>query len=175
MLLFLAGCGDHQPLPPPGVGSTVAVHIWDPGANEPTVVVADRIRQEGLRIERMLLDQVRARVLWPNLDCSVSSPSGYWSTSTGLLTLIDPVHIAGTYQGHPMLGVATSASMARDGHTIVLEHLELWYQGDLLTAPIAELRQEQGLVAPRGLTRETLPEEMRAVFAALPDPMAIPR
>lgn len=176
LVLALAGCGaPATPLPPPGAGGRVAVHVWDPQGGPPTVLVADRIRQEGLRFDRMQLEQVRGRVVQTDLDCALSAPSGTWSARQGLLTLQGPVRLAGTWQGSAVLGAAATASLARDGQTLVLEHLEMWHRGQRLTAPVAELRRDRTLIAPRGLDSAPLPGELAAVMAALPDPLRLPQ
>jgi hypothetical protein len=176
LLSLLAACGtDVATLPPPGVGGTVVVNVWEPDGSPPTVLVAERIRQEGARFERLVLDRVRARVVMPDLDCAVSSPSGAWAASLGQLTLDGPVRLAGSWQGSPLLGSATSASLARDSQTLVLEQLEMWHRGQRLTAPVAEMRRDRTLIAPKGMTSAPLPPELAAVLAALPDPLVLPR
>lgn len=175
-VLLLAGCGAGAPtLPPPGAAGTVVINVWEPDGSPPTVLVAERIRQEGTRFERLALERVRARVVLPDLDCALSSPSGAWSTSQGQLTLDGPVRLAGMWQGSPLLGSASSASLAREGQTVVLERLELWHRGQRLTAPLAELRRDRTLIAPRGMDSSALPPELAAVLAALPDPLVLPR
>lgn len=173
--LVLTGCGvAATPLPPPGASGTVAVHIWDPQGGQPTVLVAERIRQEGVRFDRMLLEQVRGRIVQTDLDCALNAPSGVWSAQKGLLTLDGPVRLAGTWQGSALLGAAASASMSRDGQALVLERLELWHRGQRLTAPVAQLRRDRSLIAPKGMDSAPLPGELAAVLAALPDPLVLP-
>ncbi len=172
----LAGCGaPAQPLAPPGASGTVSVHLWDPAGGPPTVLVAERIRQEGLRFDRLILDAVRGRVVHRDLDCAITAPSGAWSAARGLLTLDGPVRLAGAWQGAPMLGVAASAGLSRDGQALVLERLELWHRGQRLTAPLAELRRDRTLVAPRGFSTEPLAGGPAASLRALPDPLPLPR
>lgn len=175
ILLILAGCGaSAMPLPPPGASGTVAVHVWDPDGGPPTVLVAESIRQEGLRLDRMLLERVRGRIVQADLDCALSAPSGTWSAKRGLLTLDGPVRLAGTWQGTALLGAAASASLSRDGRSMILERLELWHRGQRLTAPLAELRRDRTLLAPHGMDAAPLPGELAAVLAALPDPLVFP-
>ncbi len=175
-VICLAGCGgDGLALPPPGAGGTVVINIWEADGSPPTVLVAERISQEGSRFQRMRLEQVRARIFLPDIDCAVTAPSGAWITSRGQLVLDGPVHLSGSWQGSPMLGVATSASLSRDGQDLVLERLELWHRGQRLTAPLAELRRDRTLITPRGMTSEALPAELAAVLGALPDPLVLPR
>jgi hypothetical protein len=175
-LVLLAGCGaDPAPLPPPGATGRIAVHIWDATGGDPTVVVAERVRQEGVRFDRLVLERIRARVLMPGIDCAVTAPTGSWSTGEGLLTLDGPVRLAGTRQSRPLLGVARSAGMSRDGQALVLERLELWHDGQRLTAPLAELRRDRSLLAPRGLESAPLPGELAAILQALPDPLVMPK
>lgn len=174
-LLPLAGCGSGvATLPPPGAVGTVVVNVWEADGSPPTVLVAERISQEGTRFERLLLERVRARIVMPDLDCAVSSPSGVWAASRGQLTIDGPVHLAGTWQGSPLLGSASSASLARESQTLVLEQLEMWHRGQRLTAPVAELRRDRTLIAPRGMVSAPLPPELAAVLAALPDPLVLP-
>ena len=175
LLVLLAGCGGAPAaLPPPGANGTVVINVWEPDGSPPTVLVADRIRQEGARLDRMTLERVRARVIQPDIDCAITSPSGTWTTARGLLTLDAPVHLAGTYQNAPMLGSASSATMSRDGQAVVLEHLELWHRGQRLTAPVAELRRDRSLIA-KDMVSSPLPPELAAILAALPDPLILPR
>lgn len=173
--LVLAGCGAAPtPLPPPGASGTVAVHVWDPQGGPPTVLVADRIRQEGLRFDRLLLERVRGRLVQPDLDCAMNAPSGTWSARQGLLRLDGPVRLAGTWQGSPVLGTAAGASLSRDGGALALREVELWHRGQRLTAPLAEMRRDRTLIAPQGMATAPLPGELAAVLAALPDPLALP-
>jgi hypothetical protein len=173
-LMALSGCAPAAPLPPPGVSGTVAVHVWDPGNAAPTVLVAERIRQEGLTFNRVVLEGVRARIVLPDLDAAISAPTGTWSAGRGLLTLDGPVRLAGSWQGAPMLGAATSAGLARAGQTIELRQLELWHRGSRMIAPIAELRRDRSLYAPEGCDSGPLPGELAAILAALPDPLRAP-
>lgn len=173
--LGLAGCGPPPPLPPPGATGTVAIHVWEAGNDRPTVVVAERIVQDGLRFDHMVLEKVRARVVQKDLDLAVSAPSGQLSMRAGQLSLDGPVHLAGAWQEHPVLGIATAASMSRDGEAILLERVELWHQGERTRAPLMELHRDRTLVAPRGLDTDPLPPELAAAFAALPDPLPLPR
>lgn len=174
-VLVLVGCGAApQPLPPPGASGTVAVHVWDPQGGPPTVLVAERIRQEGMRFDRLLLDRVRGRLVQPDLDCAMNAPSGVWSARQGLLGLDGPVRLAGTWQGSPMLGTAAAASLSRDGGALVLQDVELWHRGQRLTAAQAELRRDRTLIAPHGMATAPLPAELAAILAALPDPLPLP-
>lgn len=176
LILFVAGCGDGPAeLPPPGAAGTVVINVWEPDGSPPTVLVAERIRQEGAGLDRMVLERVRARVVQPDIDCAITSPSGTWTTARGLLTLDGPVHLAGTWQNSPMLGSASAASMSRDGQALVLENLEMWYRGQRLTAPVAELRRDRSLNCPKDSVLSALPPELAAVLAALPDPLVLPR
>lgn len=175
LLALVAGCDAPAPLPPPGANGTVAVHVWDPQGGPPTVLVADRIRQEGLRFDRMLLERVRGRVVQSDLDCALNAPSGVWSAQKGLLTLDGPVRLAGTWQGSAVLGNAAAASLSRDGEALILRQLELWHRGQRLTAAVAELRRDRTLIAPQGMSSAPLPGELAAVLAALPDPLVLPQ
>lgn len=176
LILLLPGCGDGPPeLPPPGAAGTVVINVWEPDGSPPTVLVAERIRQEGARFDRLVLERVRARVIQPDLDCAVTSPSGTWTTARGLLTLDGPVHLAGTWQNSPMLGSASAAAMSRDGQALVLENLEMWNRGQRLTAQVVELRRDRSLLAPKGMDSSPLPPELAAILAALPDPLILPR
>jgi hypothetical protein len=123
----------------------------------------------------MALERVRARVVQPDLDCAVTSPSGTWTTARGLLTLDGPVRLAGTWQNSPVLGSASSASMSRDGQALVLSNLEMWNRGQRLTAQVVELRRDRSLLAPKGMDSSPLPPELAAILAALPDPLVLPR
>ena len=168
-VLVLAACGAPPPaLPPPGAGGTVVVNIWEADGSPPTVLVAERIRQEGARFERLNLERVRAQVVLPDLDCALSAPSGAWVAAQGRLVLDGPVRLAGTWNGSPMLGSAASAGLSRDGHAVLLDRLELWHRGQRLVAPVAELRRDRTLMAPRGIDSAPLPPELAAVLAALP-------
>ena len=118
--LLLAACGAVPELPPPGAGGTVVINVWEPDGSPPTVLVAERIRQDGTRFERLLLERVRARVIQPGLDCAVSAPSGAWIAARGQLALDGPVHLSGAWQGSPLLGTARAASLAREGQALVL-------------------------------------------------------
>jgi hypothetical protein len=174
--LLLAGCGGGPAaLPPPGAAGTVVINVWEPDGSPPTVLVAERIRQEGARFDRMVLERVRARVIQPDFDCAVTSPSGTWTTARGLLTLDGPVRLAGTWQNSPVLGSASSASMSRDGQALVLSNLEMWNRGQRLTAQVVELRRDRSLLAPKGMDSSPLPPELAAILAALPDPLVLPR
>lgn len=174
--LLLAGCGgDPAALPPPGAAGTVVINVWEPDGSPPTVLVAERIRQEGARFDRLVLERVRARVVQPGFDCAVTSPSGTWTTARGLLTLDGPVRLAGTWQNSPVLGSASAAAMSRDGQALVLENLEMWNRGQRVTAPVVELRRDRSLIAPKGMDSSPLPPELAAVLAALPDPLILPR
>lgn len=176
LVVLLSGCGGQAaPLPPPGASGTVSVHLWEPQGGPPTVLVADGIRQEGLRFDRLLLDRVRGHLVLADLDCAVSAPTGAWSAGRGLLVLDGPIRLAGTWQGAALLGTAASASLARDGQALVLERLELWHRGQRLLAPLAELRRDRTLIAPRGLESSPLPPELAAILAALPEPLVFPR
>lgn len=172
---LLAACGAPPPLPPPGASGSVALHIWEPGAPAPTVVVAERVVQEGLRLDRLRLERVRARLVMPAMDCAVSAPSGVWARQGRELVLAGPVRLAGTWQGHPVLGSASSARLSTERDGLALVRLELWHQGQRLTAPIAELSRDRMLVAPEGLDSAPLPAECAAILAALPDPLVLPR
>jgi hypothetical protein len=175
-ILLLAGCGGDPPeLPPPGAAGTVVINVWEPDGSPPTVLVAERIRQEGARFDRLVLERVRARVVQSDFDCAVTSPSGTWTTARGLLTLDGPVRLAGTWQNSPMLGKASSASMSRDGQALMLSDLELWHRGQRLKAPMAELRRDRSLRVPKDMTSLPLPPELAAILAALPDPLVLPR
>jgi len=174
-ILALAGCGSTAPLPPPGATGTVAIHVWEAGGDRPTVVVAERILQDEGRFDHMLLERVRARVVQKDLDLAVSAPSGQLGLRAGLMQLDGPVHVAGSWQQHPVLGVASAASLSRDGEAITLERTELWHRGGRLRAPVLELHRDRTLVAPQGLDSDPLPPEQAAAFAALPDPLPLPR
>ncbi len=175
-VMVVSACGSAAPpLPPAGASGTVVVNVWDPHSSTPTVVVAESIRQEGVRFDRLILERLRVRAVLPDFDAAINAPSGSWSAAKGLLTLDGPVHIAGTWQGAPVLGAAASAGLSRDGQAILLERLELWHQGQRLTAPLAELRRDRTLLAPRGMDSSPLPGEWAAVMAALPDPLNLPR
>lgn len=175
LLLPLAACGDPPVLPPPGAAGTVVINVWEPDGSPPTVLVAERIRQEGTRFERLLLERVRARVLQPDLDCAVTAPSGSWATATARLTLEGPVHLSGSWQGSPLLGTARTAALARDAQALEFTDLELWHRGQRLTAPMALLRRDRSLEAPKGMESSPLPAELAAILAALPDPLVLPR
>ena len=174
LLGLLAACGTPAALPPPAATGTVVVQLWDPGAAQPTTIVAERITQVGQRFDRLALTTVRSRVILPEFDAALTSPSGTWQAQSGVLSLDGPVHLAGTWQGHPLLGVATSARLVRDDATIELAGLELWNQGQRLLAPLAVLHQDRTLLAPQGLSSGPLPPELLAAFAALPDPLPLP-
>ena len=174
--LLLTGCGQAGPgLPPPGAAGTVVINIWDADGQPPTVLVAERIRQEGVRFERLAIERVRARIVLPDFDCAVTAPSGSWSGKLNQLTLAGPVHLAGTWQSSPLLGAASSARLSQDGGALLFEHLELWHRGQRLTAPLAEMRRDHSMIAPRGMDSAPLPPELAAVLAALPDPLTLPR
>jgi hypothetical protein len=57
----------------------------------------------------------------------------------------------------------------------MLEQLELWHDGQRLTAPLAELRRDRSLLAPRGIESAPLPGELAVILQALPDPLVMPR
>lgn len=173
--LLLAGCGAAKALPPPGVVGTVVVNVWDPDIAQPTVIVADRIVQQGAGFDQLRLDNVRSRVVQKDMDLAVTSPSGTLSTRSGLLILAGPVHFAGTWQSHPVLGIGSSAGLSRDGAALSLEQPEIWHQGERLRAPYLELHRDRTIVAPRGLDSDPLPPEQAAAFAALPDPLVLSR
>ena len=176
LALLLAGCGDSEVnLPPPGAIGTVVINVWEPDGSPPTVLVAERIRQEGTRFDSLVLEQVRARVVQPDIDCAVTSPTGTWTTARGLLTLDGPVRLAGTWQNAPMLGAASAATMSRDGQALVLSNVEMWHRGQRVTARGAELRRDRSLIAPQGMDSSPLPPELAAIMAALPDPLVLPR
>ena len=176
LLLVLAGCGGSlAELPPPGAGGTVVINIWEPDGSPPTVLVAERIRQEGGRFERLHLDGVRARIVLPGLDCAVSAPSGSWTTANGQLALAGPVQLSGTWEGSPLLGTASAARLQREGKSVQFDALELWHRGQRLVAPTAELRQDKSLFAPKGIDSQPLPPELAAILSALPDPLKLPR
>ncbi len=156
-------------LPPPGAGGTVVINVWEPDGSPPTVLVAERIRQEGARFELLALERVRARVILPDLDCAITAPSGGYATAHGQLRLDGPVRLSGMWQGSPMLGSASSASLAREDQTLILQNLELWHRGQRLTAPVAELRRDRTLTAPKGMDSSPLAPELAALLAALPE------
>jgi len=122
-----------------------------------------------------VLERVRARVVLPDLDCAVTAPSGSWSTALGQLVLDGPVRLSGSWQGSPMLGSASSASMAREGQAMILNNLEMWHHGQRLTAPVAELRRDRTMSTPQGMDSSPLPPELAAILSALPDPLLLPR
>lgn len=173
--VLLAACGAAPALPPPAASGTVVIHVWDQGAAQPTAVVAERIAQEGQHFDRFLITRVRSRVVMSGIDLAVTAPSGVWTTRTGVLDMEGPVHFAGSWQGRPVVGTANAARMARDSGSLELADLEMWNQGQRLTAPVAVLRRDHVMSAPRGMTSTALPPELAAVFAALPDPLAMPR
>lgn len=175
LLACLSGCGaPPAALPPPAATGTVVVQIWDPGAAQPTTIVAERVAQIGQRFDRLALTAVRSRIILPDLDAALTAPSGTWMAQDGVLTLDGPVHLAGTWQGRPVVGVSANARLVRDDSSIELADLEMWNQGQRLFAPVAILNKDRTLIAPRGLTTSPLPPELAAAFAALPDPLPLP-
>jgi hypothetical protein len=177
-ILALTGCGaDAPPLPPPGASGTVVFHLWDARLDRPTVVVAERVRQEGFRFDLLELEPVSMRLALPEGDIAVEAPSATWAATggQGTLTLAGPVRLAGTYRQKPLFGRAESARVDQARRTLLLDQFELYHDGARLRAPVAELREDRTIALPAGAEQDEIPPWLAASFAPLPSPLVLPR
>ncbi|MDW8372079.1 MAG: hypothetical protein RMM29_00320 [Planctomycetota bacterium] len=171
LLALLAACTPSPALPPPGTSQPVVIHLWSAEDQPPSRFVVQRMVQEGVRLDRLLLEGVSARLVDRDLDWALSAPRGSWRTSEDRLLLDGPVHLAGTWQGSPLLGRAARASWQRRGQAVELHDLELWSRGQRLYAPLLVIHRQRQIEAPRGIRSEPLPAHAELLLATLPVPL----
>jgi hypothetical protein len=174
--LLLGACAYAKASATSGARGLVAVHLWDEQGTKPITVLARSVRQQGQGFEHLELDSALMRIPGEHGVLYVLSPRAVYSSGAqDTIVLDDPVRFAGTWQGQPLMGRATSAAFNQAEKSIRLTDVELLFEGAHRATPWVKAEENRPLAF--GPLPSPPPPPCPAVAAALallPRPFVLP-
>lgn len=139
--LLLAGCGEEEPLPPPGAHGQALVHLWSKDGGPPLAVETEHIEQARPGdFEQLHLKPVRIRIEGPEGVFYVHAERGIFSKAAADSLVLEPVqaggriHLSGFWRvdGEPFFGVAARAVFRQEARLLAMQQrVELVQRGRL--------------------------------------------
>ncbi len=194
---LLCSCRDSATTQALGSADPVVFQLWDAADVAPTVILADRVHQQGLSFDTINLDRVTIRRPVPDGVACVQAPSAtYRRRAEDAITLsgppdqVRPIRLSGQLRGVPFAGVARAAVLKSAERVLRLTDVVIQYAGKTTIVPVVDVTERDQILGHGGngsfhvsaISRPDRQEPSRyqpapavaAMLAALPRPATVP-
>ncbi len=179
-IVVVAGCGDPEQLPPPGVQGPIVMHQWRDDGRPPLVVVARELIQGDAGLSRLDLEAVLVRMPFQGGTLFIAAPRARYERSAERMQVRlegdqrARLKISGELGGEPLIGTAAEAWYDDIDKTLILERVELYVGGGSEIHKHVRVISDQTLNFRGKASHDVPPPGLATVLAALPRPLVYP-